>query len=159
MKLAKGTLIGMVFGFTFSFCISFLFMLFGQILAGGYTSLIGEVWLYYANLIPFILNFGLLGFYFTKSGLPSNKKLWLVSLFSACIVTLYSGTIGALFGEYVARGGHFRTPIDGGYLSVNVEGVLVWGTLYAFILLPLTTPLARGIIHIFIGLMKKTKLV
>ena len=85
----------------------------------------------------------------------SNKKLWLLSLISALLITLFSGTIGALFGEYVVRGGSLRTYSEGGYTGVNVEGVLVWGTIYAFILLPLTTPMARLIIQLFFELLKK----
>lgn len=158
MKIIKGIIVGIIFGFGLSFCISFMFMLVAQGLAGGYTSLFGESWLYYATIIPFILTFAILGFYFTKKENVSNKKLWLLSLLSALFITLYSGTIGALFGEYVVRGGSLRTYIDGGYTGVNVEGVLVWGTIYAFILLPLTTLLARLIIQAFFELLKKYKI-
>ena len=46
---------------------------------------------------------------------------------------------------------------EGGYTGVNVEGVLIWGTIYAFFLLPLTTPLARLVIQVFFELLKKYK--
>ena len=158
MKITKGIMIGVIFGCGLSFFISFVFMLVAQGLAGGFTSLFGESWLYYAAIIPFILIFAILGFYFTKNENVSNKKLWLLSLISALFITLYSGTIGALFGEYIVRGGSLRIYIEGGYTGVNVEGVLVWGTIYAFILLPLTTPLARLIIQAFFELLKKCKI-
>ena len=40
-----------------------------------------------------------------------------------------------------------------------VEGVLVWRTIYAFILLPITVPLARLIIQVFMELLKKYKVI
>ncbi|MFE8699781.1 hypothetical protein ACFYKX_03990 [Cytobacillus sp. FJAT-54145] len=158
MRITKGVIVGIVFGFGLSFCISFLFMLIAQGLAGGYTSLFGKSWLYYATIFPFMLTFAILGLYFTKQENVSNKKLRLVSLIAALFITLYSGTIGALFGEYVVRGGSLRTYTSGGYTGVNVEGVLIWGTIYSFILLPFTTPLARLIIHAFLELLKKYKI-
>lgn len=158
MRITKGVIVGIIFGLGLSFCISFMFMLVAQGLAGGVTSLFGESWLYYATIIPFILTFGILGFYFTKQENVSNKKLWLLSLISALFITLYSGTIGALFGEYVVRGGSLRTYSAGGYTGVNVEGVLIWGTIYAFVLLPFTTPLVRLIIQAFIELLKRYKI-
>lgn len=33
--------------------------------------------------------------------------------------------------------------------TLNIEGTLIWGTIYAFVLLPLTTPFARVVIEIF----------
>ena len=158
MEIKKGIIIGTILGFGLSFFISFIFMLVAQRLAGGVTSLFGESWLYYATIVPFTLTFAILGFYFTKKENVSNKKLWLLSLITALFITLYSGTIGALFGEYIVRGGSLRTYTEGGYTGVNVEGVLVWGTIYAFILLPLTTPLARLIIQLFFDFLQKYKI-
>lgn len=158
LKSAKGIIIGIIFGVGLSFCISFLFMLVTQSLAGGFTSLFGESWLYFATIIPFILTFAILGLYFTKRKSITNKQLWFLSLITALFITLYSGTIGALFGEYVVRGGSLRTYTEGGYTGVNVEGVIVWGTIYAFILLPLTTPLARLILQMFFEFLKKYKI-
>ena len=139
------------------FCLSFVFFLVTQGLSGGFTSLLGERWLYFATPIPFILTFAILGFYFTQQEKVSNKKFWLISLLSALFITLFSGTIGALFGEYVVRGGSLRTYVEGGYTGVNVEGVLIWGTIYAFIFLPLTIPLARLVIQVFYEVIKKCK--
>jgi len=82
----------------------------------------------------------LLGGYFYNRNEVSNKKLWLLSLVIAFIVTLYSGTIGAILGEYIVRGG-----IE----TINVEGTLIWGTIYAFVLLPVTVPYARILIGVF----------
>ena len=157
MKVIKGVLIGIGFGMGLSVAISFVFMLVAQLLAGGVTSLSGEAWLYFATMVPFALTFSVVGIYFVSREKPTNKKLWLISFVSAFFVTLYSGTIGALFGEYIVRGG-LRTYIDGGYVGVNVEGVLVWGTIYAFIFLPFSTPLARWFIHIFQMLLRKLNL-
>lgn len=158
MKITKGVFIGFIFGFIFSLFTSLVFMFFAQASAGGVTSLTGESWLYYATVVPFIVTFMILGAYFTKRKTVSNKKLWLISLLSAFFVTLYSGTIGALFGEWVVRGGSFITPIEGGYTSVNFDGTLFWGLVYAFVLLPLTTPVARLLIQGFLELLKKMKL-
>jgi len=57
---------------------------------------------------------------------------------------LYCGTIGTLFAEYILSG-ELRTYIDEGYVGANVEGVLIWGTIYSFLLLPLNTFFARFI--------------
>lgn len=157
MKVTKGIFIGITFGMVLSLVISFGFMLFAQGLAGGTTSLFGESWLYFATIVPFALTFSMLGIYFVRRENPTNKNLWLISFISAFLVTLYSGTIGALFGEYIVRGG-LRTYIEGGYIGVNVEGVVVWGTIYAFIFLPFSTPLARWFIHIFQMLLKRVNL-
>jgi hypothetical protein len=62
-------------------------------------------------------------------------------------VTLYSGTIGAIFGELIVRGG---------METINVDGTLVWGTIYAFLLIPITTPFARLIIGIIHSLINNT---
>jgi len=116
-------------------------MLIGQTLAGGITLFRGERWLYFSVIIPFAITFSVLGGYFHNKNEISNKKLWLLSLLSAFLVALYSGTIGAIFGETIVRGG---------MKTINVEGTLIWGTIYAFILLPITTPFARlliGILH------------
>ena len=158
MKRTKGMFIGFIFGFILSLLISLVFMLFAQGMAGGVLSLTGEMWLYYATIVPFIVTFMILGAYFAKRETVSNKKLWLISLLSAFFVTLYSGTIGALFGEWVVRGGSFITPTEGGYTSVNFEGTWFWGFVYAFVLLPLTTPVARLLIQGFLELLKKMKL-
>lgn len=158
MKIFRGIVTGIIFGFCLSFCVSFLFMLIAQGLAGGFTSFFGESWLYYATVVPFTLTFSILGYCFAKRENISSKKFWLFSLISALFITLYSGTIGALFGEYVVRGGSLKTYIDGGYTGVNIEGVLIWGTIYAFIFLPFTTPLARLIIQGFYHLINKNKI-
>lgn len=132
---------GLIFGVLFSFVTALLFMLIGQTLAGGITIFRGERWLYFSVIIPFAINFSVLGGYFHNKNEISNKKLWLLSLLSAFLVALYSGTIGAIFGETIVRGG---------MKTINVEGTLIWGTIYAFILLPITTPFARlliGILH------------
>jgi hypothetical protein len=131
---------GLIFGALLSFFTALLFMLIGQALAGGITLFWGESWLYFSVIIPFAITFAVLGGYFHNRNEISNKKLWLLSLLSAFFVTLYSGTIGAIFGETIVRGG---------MKTINVEGTLIWGTIYAFILLPLTTPFARLLIGIF----------
>ena len=146
---------GLIFGIIFSFVSALLFMLIGQAWAGGITSFWGESWLYLSVIVPFAITFAVLGGYFHNKKESSNKKLWLISLICAFLVTLYSGTIGALSAEFILRGGSLRTTIPGGYTGVNVEDTLIWGTIYAFILLPLTTPLARFLIGIFYKLIKR----
>lgn len=123
-----------------------IFMLIGQAWAGGITSFWGESWLYFSVSIPFAVTFAILGGYFHNRNEISNKRLWLISLLCAFLVSLYSGTIGAIFGETIVRGG---------METVNVEGTLVWGTIYAFVLLPLTTPFSRLLIGIFYQFIRK----
>mgnify|MGYP003441785796 CR=1 FL=1 len=148
LRTSRGLFIGAIFGVTFSLSISLIFMLFAQGFAGGSTSLTGESWLYFATVIPFLLTFMILGVYFSKREKVSNKKLWLLSIISALFITLYSATIGAIFGETIVRGG---------METINIEDTLIWGTIYAFISLPFTTPLARLFIQLFIELLKKYK--
>ena len=140
------------------FFVSAILLLFVQGRTNGIEFLYGEGWLYYATIIPFVLTFSVLGYYFTKRRNASNKTLWFLSLLSALFISLYSGTIGALFGEFIVRGGSLRTYIEGGYVGVNVKGVLVAGTVYAFILIPVTVPLARLIIQLFLAILKKGKI-
>lgn len=141
---------GLIFGALLSFVSALLFMLIAQVWAGGITSFWGESWLYLSVFFPFIVTFAILGGYFHKRDALSNQKLWLISLICAFLITLYSGTIGALFAEFILRGGSLRTQIPGGYTSVNVEGTFVWGTIYAFVLLPITTPFGRFLIGVFL---------
>ena len=136
-------MVGVVFGILFSLFTALLFMLIGQIIAGGITSFWGESWLYFAVIVPITITFTVLGGYFhSKKGI-TNKKLWLISLISAFFVTLYSGTIGAVTGEYIVR-----VLIRGGeyHWQMLIEDIFLWGSIYAFILLPLTIPFARLII-------------
>ncbi|MFE1631073.1 hypothetical protein ACFLFF_30525 [Brevibacillus reuszeri] len=137
---------GLIFGVVFSFIIGLLFMLIAQIWAGGISSFWGESWLYLSIIIPVTINFTVLGGYFHNRKEITNKKLWFISLVSAFLVTLYSGTIGAIFGETIVRGG---------METINFEGTFLWGTIYAFILLPFTTPFARLLIGFFIKLLGK----
>ncbi|MGK4044620.1 hypothetical protein AB0Y20_20420 [Heyndrickxia oleronia] len=138
---------GLVFGAVCSIVTAFLFMLIGQSWAGGVTSFWGESWLYFSVIIPFAIMFAVLGGYFHHRKDLSNKKLWLISLICAFLVTLYSGTIGAIFGETIVRGG---------METINIDDTLVWGTIYAFVLLPLTTPFARLLIGFFYQLIRRS---
>lgn len=147
----RNILTGMVFGIVFSLLTAFIFIFIGQIVAGGVTSIWGESWLYFAVIVPFTITFTVLGGYFQSKRELSNKKFWLISLISAFFVTLYSGTIGAVTGEYVVR-----VLIRGGeyHWQILIEDILLWGTIYAFVLLPLTTPFARLLIGGFYELIK-----
>lgn len=135
---------GLIFGIIFSIMMTFLFMLFGQMWAGGITSFFGESWLYVSVIIPFAITFAFLGTYFHNRKELPNKKLWIISLICAFLITLYSGTIGAIMGETIVRGGSE---------TINVEGTMIWGTIYAFAFLPFTTPLARFLIWILIKIL------
>lgn len=139
----KNRLTGMVFGIIFSLFTALIFMFFGQIVAGGVTSFWGESWLYFAVIVPFTVTFTLLGGYFQGKKEVTNKQFWLISHLSAFFVTWYSGTIGAVTGEYVVR-----VLIRGGgyHWQLLIEDIFLWGTIYAFVLLPLTTPFARLLI-------------
>ncbi|MGN4126052.1 hypothetical protein ACMGD3_13735 [Lysinibacillus sphaericus] len=154
MKITKGIFIGITFGIVLSLVFSFVFMLFAQGLSGGVTSIYGESWLYLSTIVPFTLTFSIIAIYFVRREKPTNNKLWLLSFISALFITLYSGTIGALFGEYIVNGG-LQTYSENGSVGVNVKGVLVWGIIYAFIFLPFSTPLARWFIHVFHMLLGK----
>lgn len=138
---------GFIFGIILSFVAALFFMLFAQLFAGGITSFWGESWLYFAVIVPFVLTFTVLGGYFHNRDV-SNKKLWVISLISTFFVTLYSGTIGAIFGEIIVRGG-----IE----TINIEGTLIWGTIYAFIFFPFTAPVAKLLIDIFYEIIRNGK--
>ena len=73
MKVIKGILTGIAFGIGLSVAISFGFMLVAQLLVDGFTSLSGEAWLYFATIVPFALNFAIVGIYFVSREHPTNK--------------------------------------------------------------------------------------
>ena len=104
---------GLAFGTIISFFASLLFMLFAQTMAGGVTTFWGENWLYFSVIIPFAITFAILGRYFHSRKELSNKKLWQMSLICAFLITLYSGTVGAIFGETIVRGSMETINVDG----------------------------------------------
>lgn len=140
----KAVLQGAFFGMIISLVIAFFFMLFAQMAAGGVTRLGGESWLYFAVIVPFVVTFAIVGYYLHGKDAVPTKTKWLISVVSAFFVTWYSGTIGAIFGETIVRGG---------MVTINVEGTLIWGTIYAIVLLPITTVIAYGCICVFYELL------
>ena len=99
---------GLIFGALFSFITSWSFVILANrfVIRGIPETLLGEPWLYYATIVPFILTFSMIGGYFsTRKGL-TNRKLWIISAISAFFITLYSGTVGAIFGEHII--GNYR---------------------------------------------------
>lgn len=108
----------------------------------------GEKWLYFSVIVPFAIAFIILGNYFHNRKELSNKKLWEISFGCAFLVTLYSGTVGAIIGENTVRGG---------LETININGTLVWGLIYAVVLLPLTTPFAHLLIVGFTKLLDRVK--
>lgn len=149
LNVLKAGIIGLIFGFAVSVIISLVFSVMAQSASGGITSLLGESWLYYATLVPFSIAFLLLGMYFTKYSVNKDKKLWVISLIAAFLITLYTGTIGAIFGEFIVRGG---------METINVEETLKWGTIYSFLFLPFTVPISWLVIKAFRELMNRFKL-
>lgn len=141
-------MLGLSYGIVISLLSSLLFMLFAQMISGGVTMFWGEKWLYVSVIVPFAVAFAILGGYFHKRKELSNKKLWEISFVCAFLVTLYSGTVGAIFGETIVRGG---------LETINIKGTLLWGIIYAFALLPLTTPFARLLIAVFTKLLNRVK--
>lgn len=149
MKRLASFFVGLVFGAVLSVICGTLFSLIAQSASGGTTSFFAESWTYYAVLIPFMVAFSLIGAYVNKSETMSNKELWVISFISALFVTLYSSTIGAIFGEYIVRDG---------METINVEGTLGWGAVYAVVLLPFTVPVARFLINGLIQLLQQLNL-
>ncbi|RSK27566.1 hypothetical protein EJF36_12130 [Bacillus sp. HMF5848] len=137
---------GFVFGTLVSFLTAFVFMLIGQVLAGGITSFQGESWLYISSIIPFAITFAVIGGYIHNKKAITKRKLWFISFVSAFFVSLVSGTVGAIFAEFIDRGG---------LETLNVDGTLIWGTVYSFALLPITVPFARFLIGMFSKLSMK----
>lgn len=65
---------GLILGIILSFITALLFMLLGQIWAGGITSFWGESWLYFSVIIPFTITYAVLGGYFhNRNELPNIK--------------------------------------------------------------------------------------
>ncbi|MFP3393378.1 hypothetical protein [Brevibacillus sp. SIMBA_040] len=153
-SIVKKTILVCLFGFfhgsILSLIISFVFMIFAQLFAGGLISIWGELWLYFATVVPFSVTFMVLAIIFVIKRKKLNRSFHLVvSTMIGLFVPWYSGTIGAIFGEYIVRGGRLRTPIDEGFVGVNIEGTLIWGTIYAFIFLPVSIPIAYATILSF----------
>jgi hypothetical protein len=63
----------------------------------------------------------------------------LISLYTAIFISLFSGTIGAILGEYIVREG---------FETIVIEDTLLWGTIYSFLLLPVSVPFMRVNIEI-----------
>ncbi|WP_243296609.1 hypothetical protein [Bacillus litorisediminis] len=145
--------IGMLFGGVISLIAAWLIMYLGQMLAGGITSFWGEPWLYYSIVFPSAVTFSILAGYLYNKSEAANKKLWLISLCCAFIVSWYSGTIGAIFAEFLIRG--TLEPINGA--SPNIEGILIWGTIYAFLFLPITTAVFRFLIDLLRRLLQRVQ--
>ena len=150
MKEFKSITIGIVYAIVTSTLFSFVFVLFGQVAAGGFTLLFGEVWLYIATLPAFILGFAILGYIFSKNITFNKKSGWVYSCIIAFIVTFYVSTIGALIGDQLLNGdgmgfyeryNHYAYSID--------DNMYYWGLVYSVVLLPLTTVIARYLIRLF----------
>lgn len=146
LKKQASVVFGLAFGTIISFVAALLFMLIAQTMVGGVTSFWGEKWLYLSAVIPFAITFAVLGGYIHNRKEMTNKKLWILSLVTAFLVTLYVGTVGAILGETIVRGG---------METINVDGTIVWGIIYAFALLPFTTPFSRFLIGIFSKLLRR----
>lgn len=151
MKTFKFISIGAIYGIVTSMLFSFLFVVMGQIAAGAVTGLVGEYWLYISTLAPFTLGFAILGYIFSKN-ITFNKKIgWVYSCIIAFIVTFYVSTIGALIGEHFlindGRGIYERYVF---YEEFETDdNTFYWGLIYAIVLLPLTTIIARYLIKLF----------
>ncbi|PZE21630.1 hypothetical protein [Paenibacillus xerothermodurans] len=140
MQKLKAFVASVLFGAVVSVVSSFLFLLFAQNWAAGISSLWGGGWLYVATFIPFVMAFPMVGHYLANTARVTNRTMWLASFISAFLVTLVSGAVGAIFAEYIIRG-----SLD----TVNMEGTLLWGGIYAAVLLPITGVFARVILHIY----------
>ncbi|WP_192892899.1 hypothetical protein [Planococcus salinus] len=132
MKTFKAVMFGIFYGGIFSALSALLLTGGAKTAAGGGSSFLGESWLFIAILLPFILTFALLGSYFSKIHKISKKKVWIISFVSAFLISLYTGTIGTLIGEYIVRGGMETILVGQTFLA---------GTVYTFVLLPVTVPL------------------
>lgn len=137
---------GFIYGIFLSGIIPFIFMLVAQRAAGGVTSPFGESWLYYAVLLPFVSSSSILGHLLHRNRDMSNKKKWLISLLSAKFITLFSGTIGVILGEFVVRGE---------FTSIVVDDTLFRGTVYSFLLLPISVPIMRLNIEVLSRIVNK----
>lgn len=152
--MIKYTVIGVFFGLLLSFILPFVFAIFASALAGSLAFSLSGTWLYYAAAIPFVLTFSILGSFFWKKGWLENKNMWLLSAVVGLFIPLYCGTIGALYGEYIVRQS-FRFYTANGYLGTNVKEIFIRGTIYAFILLPVTVPLARLLVELFWDILQR----
>ncbi|MDP5275956.1 hypothetical protein [Chengkuizengella axinellae] len=130
------------------FCGTIVVITVVTLVRGGINILfMGESWLFYATIIPFILTFVCLSLYLPQTKL-SNKRLWIISFICSWSIILFSGTIGALIGETIVRGG-----TD----TINFDGTLIWGTIYSFILLPFAAPVGYILIRFFSFIIRKVK--
>lgn len=134
----KGVLKGVSFGIVCSLVIPFLFSKITQMLAGGQTSFFGESWLYLALSLPLIITLGFAGYYLASQDNVPDKKMWIISILLALIVSLFAGTLGTLLGELVQRGN-----LD----TMNVEDSMKYGIIYSFVFLPITVPVGKFILN------------
>ncbi len=149
MKTFKAISIGVVYGIVTSTLFSFVFVLFGQVAAGGFTLLVGEAWLYIATLPAFILGFAILGYIFSKNITFNNKSGWIYNCIIAFIVTFYVSTIGAEIGHHLLYPNGMGIYESYVYFAEYGDNMFYWGLVYSVVLLPLTTVIARYLIKLF----------
>ncbi|WP_050184059.1 hypothetical protein [Domibacillus robiginosus] len=147
MAYVKGSIAGLIFGVIGSMMGCLLFVAIAGTYAGGSTS-VWDTPFYLSLVVPFTLSFVILGNYTARHRKISSKKLWVISLIIAFTVTLYTGTIGAIFGEYI---------IHGDLQTTNVQGIIEWGFVFSFLSLPVTIPVSRLVIQFFILVLEEYK--
>ncbi|MFP7494725.1 hypothetical protein SFC66_13140 [Terribacillus saccharophilus] len=139
---------GILIGFTFSFLAAVLCAIAFTVIAvlPFIVTLepIAFLFVFVQCIVPFFLIFPLVGGWSRQIRLSSQLIKWLISCGMAIIVVMYAGTLGSLSSHTLVFGNSIE--------ELNVDGILVWGMAYPFILLPLTAPLAWGILHWFLNI-------
>ncbi|AYC30138.1 hypothetical protein D3873_09725 [Paenisporosarcina cavernae] len=127
-------LIGSCIGVIVGFLSVFIFTYVGNVLAGGITSFQPEPFLYIACIFPFSIACGVLAHYLSSSQFLTSAGYWKMSFIFAFVLSIFVSTFGVLIGEYVVRGG---------VGTLNWSGTILWGLLYAILLLPLSASLVK----------------
>lgn len=130
----KTLIVGLLYGFCASLVIGFLIAIFGNSIAGGAGS-DGWLWFFLTLCVPLSLSFAISGFQFHRIQFKGTKFI-LLCMIIALINVLIMGTAGAIIVSGETRG----------YETVNIEGYLQWGPIYAVLFLPLSTPLVAGLL-------------
>ncbi|GED72538.1 hypothetical protein BRE01_62400 [Brevibacillus reuszeri] len=128
MEKGKLYLIGGICGLFLSVILSVVSSFAIIFVIGGWDPNI-PIWFFLTSFIPFIIIYSILAVRITAL---NTKKRSIMAAFTALLILLYAGSIGAsLVASYKF-----------GYQNVNIMGYFQYAPIYAFSLLPVTWPVA-----------------
>lgn len=132
--IIKNILIGLFYGLFASMICSFMITIAANVLAGGTGNANGWWWFFLTLSIPLSLSMAVSGCFLHRINFW-RIGFWLMCAGIGYLNLLIMGTAGAIVVSVQSRG----------YQSVNIEGYLQWGPIYALIFLPVSMLIVAGL--------------